>query len=124
MKFLKNLLGQKEPDGPRWNTKPPGERPAPRRRIEGVGVTTLTPTIKKKEKNPFLDEDFTDMELVNDVSPVKDDPYASNSWKYERESDTRKLKTLHLSSQTTKDKDSADKFNPYDTGVFRRGWKD
>jgi len=122
MKFIKNLLGQKEPEGPRWNTKPPGERPAPRRNINGVGVTTPTPTIAKKEKNPFLDDDFTDMELVNDVSPVKDDPYASNSWKYEQESDTRKLKTLHLGSQTVKG--STEDFNPYDTGVFRRGWKD
>jgi len=120
MKFIKNLLGQKEPEGPRWNTKPPGERPAPRRRAEVTEEPVAV--VEKKAENPFLDDQFADMELVNDVSPVKDDPYASNTWKYAQESDTRKLKTLHLGSQTAKG--SSEDFNPYDTGVFRRGWKD
>lgn len=119
MKFLKNLLGQKEPEGPRWNTKSPEERPAPRRRTE---VAEPDPQPAKAEVNPFLGDQFAEMEIVNDVSPVKDDPYASNTWKYEQESDARKLKTLHIGSQT--EKASGEDFNPYDTGVFRRGWKD
>ncbi len=119
MKFLKNLLGHKEPEGPRWNIKPPEDRPAPRRRTEAAEPP---PAPQKKEKNPFLDDDFEEMELVNDVAPVKVDPYASNSWKYDQDSDTRKLKTLHLVSKG--EQKSADDFNPYDTGVFRRGWKD
>ena len=119
MKFLKNLLGKNESEGPRWDVKPAEDRPAPRRRAE---VTQPDPAPAIKEENPFLDEQFSDMEIINDVSPIKDDPYSSNTWKYEQESDTRKLKTLHLGSQT--EKDPEEDFNPYDTGVFRRGWKD
>ncbi len=118
MKFLKNLLGQKKPKGTRWNVKPPQDRPAPRRRVAAANA----PAQNKKEKNPFLDDDFEEMELINDVAPIKVDPYASNTWKYEQDSDTRKLKTLHLVSKGEEKPD--EDFNPYDNGVFRRGWKD
>lgn len=120
MKFLKKLLGQDEPEGSQWKVKPLEERPAPRRRAEAAQPEPAPAA--KTEKNPFLDEQFAEMELINDVSPIKDDPYASNTWKHDRESDSRKLKTLHLGSQTEKKSD--EDFNPYDTGVFRRGWKD
>ena len=119
MKFLKSLLGKKETKGPELKFKPPEQRPAPRRR---VAVTEVESAPAKKEKNPFLDTDFDDMELVNDVTPARIDPYSSNSWKYEKDAESRKLKTLHIGKQTEKDKDQD--FNPYDTGVFRRGWKD
>ena len=62
------------------------------------------------------------MEIINETTPAKVDPYASNTWKIDQDADTRKLKTLHLVSG--KEKDNSEDFNPYDTGVFRRGWKD
>lgn len=119
MKFLKSLLGKKEAEEPGLKFRPPEERPAPRRR---VAVTEVDAKPAPKEKNPFLDTEFDEMELVNDVTPARVDPYASNAWKYDQDADTRKLKTLHIGKQTEKDKDPD--FNPYDTGVFRRGWKD
>lgn len=119
MKFLKNLLGKPE-EKRKWDIKPPTERPAPRRRA-AVVEETIEPA--KKEKNPFLDNEFEDMELVNETSPAKMDPYASNSWKLDKDADTRKLKTLHLVSSGKKEA-KGESCNPYDTGVFRRGWKD
>ena len=118
MKFIKNLLGQTD-DKPKWDIKPQDERPAPRRRAEAVVECAAPP---KKEKNPFLDDDFEDMEIINETAPAKVDPYASNTWKIDQDADTRKLKTLHLTSSREEDND--EDFNPYDTGVFRRGWKD
>lgn len=120
MKFLKKVLGINEPESSQLKFKPPEERPAPRRRVEVMAAEPV-PAEKDKE-NPFLDDQFADLEIVNDVSSVKDDPYASNSWKLDRDSDTRKLKTLHLGIQPEKKSD--EDFNPYDTGVFRRGWRD
>ena len=120
MKFLKNLLGQ-EDDKPKWDIKPPEQRPAPRRRA--AAADECAQPAKKKEPNPFLDDSFEDMEIVNETSPAEMDPYASNAWKYDQEADTRKLKTLHIGSATDKEDKDPD-FNPYDTGVFRRGWKD
>jgi len=119
MKFLKNLLGSKTDEAPKWDIKPPAERPAPRRRAEAVAECAEPP---KKEENPFLDNEFEDMEIINDTAPAKVDPYASNTWKVDQDADTRKLKTLHLVSG--KQEDNSEEFNPYDTGVFRRGWKD
>ena len=89
-----------------------------------VALTLLpkSPNRRKKEKNPFLDNDFEDMEIINETAPAKVDPYASNTWKVDQDADTRKLKTLHLVSGT--EQDNSEDFNPYDTGVFRRGWKD
>jgi len=119
MKFLKNLLGKNDDETPKWDIKPPAERPAPRRRAAAANESDAPAT---KEKNPFLDGDFEDMEIVNQTSPAELDPYATNSWKYDKDADTRKLKTLHLAA-SGKEEEGED-FNPYDTGVFRRGWKD
>ena len=119
MKFLKNLLGKNEHDDAGWKIKPLAERPAPRRRAEAAQPE---PAPEKKEENPFLNQEFAEMEIVNDISPLKDDPYASNSWRSARESDTRKLKTLHIGKKAEEKSD--EDFNPYDTGVFRGGWKD
>lgn len=119
MKFLKSLLRTKEPETPGFKFKPPEERPAPRRRA-AVSEADVTPA--KKEKNPFLDNDFSDMELINEAKASDADPYATNSWKHEKDADSRKLKTLHIGKHKGEPKDPD--FNPYDTGVFRRGWKD
>lgn len=120
MKILRKLFGSKEPYSPRWNPTPPEQRPAPRRRA--AAAQTIAP-VEKSEKNPFLDEDFGDMELVNDVPADVDDPYTSATWKVEQENNERTLKSTRMVSK--KKKNNADKENPYDTGVFQsRDWRD
>jgi hypothetical protein len=117
MKFIKNLLG-KQDDTPTWDIKPQAERPASRK--ETVFDEPL-PSTKPKEKDLFLDDEKLDtMQLEADAEP-EDNPYQTMSWEEDLENDTRKMKTIQIGDKSDKPVDN--KYNPYDTGSMRRGWK-
>lgn len=116
MKFLKNLFGQSSPPETTWNIKPPGERPAPRARSAVEDEPKLKQ--KKPESNPFLDND--DLAILEETIS-HDDPYQSHTWQMDPDSDTRRMKAIQIGKNTDKPSDA--KFNPYDTGTSRRGWK-
>jgi hypothetical protein len=122
MKFLKQLFGKQDQKPPTWDIKSPAERPEPRTR-ETDSPYGSQPAAPQKEPNPFLDDPMLDtMSLaIDNDGPVPEDPYQTNSWKLDPNSDTRKLKTIPFGQQT----ENAPKarFNPYDTGKMRRGWK-
>jgi len=123
MKFLKQLFGkQDEEKPPTWDIKSPAERPEPRARATGQTYDSL-PVAPKKEPNPFLDDPMLDtMSLeVDSDGPAPEDPYQTNSWKFDPNSDTRKLKTIPFGQQTESSPKA--RFNPYDTGKMRRSWK-
>lgn len=116
MKFLKNLFGNKPDDAPAWDVIPADQRPAPRAREEPV-----LPEIKEPpEENPFLNDAYGKFEL-EDTTETHDNPYSTQSWEVDIESDTRKLRALQLGKKT--ERADPEDFNPYDTGVFKRGWK-
>jgi len=122
MNLLKKLFGQgrNQPEVPQWNPTPPEQRPAPRRRMQADQAEA---PVACKEKNPFLDDDFGDMALATEAPADVDDPYTSSSWKVEQENNERTLKTTRMTSNHQKDK--AEDFNPYDTGVFKeKDWRD
>lgn len=117
MKFFKNLLGKPE-ETPTWDIKPSSERPAPRK--ETVFNEPL-PSTQPKEKDPFLDDERLDsMHLEADAVP-EDNPYKTPTWLDDMDNDTRKLKTIQIGEKSEQPADS--KYNPYDTGSIRRGWK-
>lgn len=116
MKLLKSLFGNRA-DKPGLNFLPPAERPAPRSRPPEEDTL---PMPARPEPNPFLDDPELNIELAEETLDQLD-PYQSHSWKLRPDSDTRKLKALAIGKQT--DKSSDGKFNPYDTGTSRRGWK-
>ena len=128
MNLLKKLfgLGPNQPEGSQWNSKPPEQRPAPKRRVQAAQAAApaqATTPVSGKEKNPFLDDDFGDMELVNEVPDDVDDPYTSATWKVEQENNERTLKATRMVPKHKKNK--AVDFNPYDTGVFKeKDWRD
>ena len=117
MKLIKALLGKKD-ETPKWDIKPPSERPAPRK---SKVIEEPAPVAEKKERNPFLDDEALDT-LALEVDDINDDnPYATHSWQIDPENDTRKLKTIQIGQATEKNPER--QFNPYDTGSMRRGWK-
>lgn len=118
MNFLKNLFSNKAEDAPAWDVIPADQRPAPRRRESAEPPEPAEPA--KVEENPFLDEAYGRFEL-EDGAEDHANPYSSQTWEVSVESDSRKLRALQLGRKTEKPK--PDDFNPYDTGVFKRGWK-
>jgi hypothetical protein len=129
MNFLRKLISRferkisrferKEPQDNQWNSRPPAQRPASRRRAQAAQAIAPPP---KEDKNPF-DDDFSDMELVNDEAADVDDPYTSATWKVEKENNERTLKATSMPPKRRNEK--AIDGNPYDTGVFKaRKWRD
>jgi len=130
MKFLKKLFGRferqfesfgrQEPQDNQWNSRPPAQRPAPRRRVQAVQSLAPAP---KEDKSPFLDDDFGDMELLNEEPVDADDPYTSATWKVDIENNERTLKATSMPPKRRNEKTIDG--NPYDTGVFKaRKWRD
>jgi hypothetical protein len=124
MKFMKKLMGKSEQEKPKWDIKPPSERPLPKKQAAAVRepVPDL-PDDNEKEKNPFLDDEMLDtMELEVDlVAEDCDNPYDTISWTQSFENDSQKLRNVQIGRAT--EKKSGGQFNPYDTGSSRRGWK-
>ena len=122
MKFIKQLFGKKEAKPTTWDIKSPAERPEPRARVTD-STQNSQPIVTKKEPNPFLDDPMLDtMSLaIDDIGPVPEDPYQTNGWKQDPNSDIRKLKAIPFGQQTENSPNA--RFNPYDTGKMRRGWK-
>lgn len=122
MKFIKQLFGKQDEKPTTWDIKTPAERPEPRARVTD-SMHGSQPIAPKKEPNPFLDDPMLDtMSLqIDDIGPVPEDPYQTNSWKLDPNSDIRKLKTIPFGQQTESSPNA--RFNPYDTGKMRRGWK-
>jgi hypothetical protein len=129
MNFLKKLIGRferkisrferKAPQDNQWNSRPPAQRPASRRRVQAAQA--IAPD-SEEEKNPFLDADFGDMELINDEAADVDDPYTSATWKVEQENNERTLKATGMPPKRRNEK-TVDS-NPYDTGIFKaRKWR-
>ncbi len=119
MKFIKNLLGKQE-ETPKWDIKPSSKRPAPRKE---TAFDEPLPSLKPKEKNPFLDDEQLDsIQLEADAVP-EDNPYQSqsHSWQDELDNDTRKLKTIQI--QEKSEKPVGRQNNPYDVGSVESGWK-
>lgn len=119
MKLLDRLFGHKPEPEPRWQVRPAGERPLPRA-CAAQTAPDPAPTTRKKHDNPFLDTDFAGFELVDDT-PDRDDPYESSTWKRDPHTNSRKLEKVQIGKRTEKER--GEDFNPYDTGVFKRGWK-
>jgi hypothetical protein len=122
MKFLKQLFGKQDEKPTTWDIKSPAERPQPRT-LETDSMHSGPAVAPKKEPNPFLDDPMLDtmsLEIDSDDS-TPGDPYQTNSWKLDPNSDTRKLKTIPFGQQTESTPKAP--FNPYDTGKMRRGWK-
>lgn len=122
MSILKSLFGKKEVTTPTWDIKPREERdvaPKPRQSF----VEPPPPPEAKKEPNPFLDDPMLDtMTLeVDDLDLSEDNPYRTNTWEFDPDNETRKLRTIPVGSAAEKKPGS--EFNPYDTGKMRRGWK-
>jgi hypothetical protein len=117
MKFIKRLVGKKE-ETPTWDIKPPSRRPAPRAK----SASDEPPVIpQKKEKDPFLDDDFVNtMTFEADAIPL-DNPYETPNWEDDLENDTRKLKTIQIGEKP--EESPEDKCNPYASGSFKRSWK-
>lgn len=119
MKFLKSLFSKEAEKPPTWDIKPPADRSE-----VGLRATEVkpAPAQKKKAPNPFLDDPMLDTISLEIEEPVvEENPYQTNSWKMDPDTDTRKLKTITLGTQT--DKPDKSHFNPYDTGKMPRGWK-
>ena len=123
MKFLKRLLGQDTDETPTWDVTPADLRPPPRRRAAAVAEIEESEqkSDANEEDNPFLTDAFQKFELEGDGAN-QDDPYQSYSWSMDPSSETRKLKKIKVGKHTEK-ASKKDDFNPYDTGVFKRGWK-
>jgi len=118
MKFVNKLLGRSD-EPPKWDIKPPAERPAARKKVEAFEEPL--PSQQPQVKDPFLDDELLDnIQLEDDISP-EDNPYQTHTWEQDLENDTRKLKTIQIGEATEQQAES--KFNPYDTGAMRRGWK-
>jgi hypothetical protein len=119
MKFIKKLMGQVDNETPEWDIKPPSERPIARKttNFDEPLPTKKTP----KDDHPFLGDDFTDTMTLEPESIPEDNPYQTYTWEQDPENDTRKLRTIQIGDKTEKPADA--KFNPYDTGKMRRGWK-
>ena len=77
----------------------------------------------KKTYTIDLDDPMLDtMSLeVDDLDLSEDNPYRSNTWEFNPDNDTRRLRTIQIGTAT--EKQSGGNFNPYDTGKMRRGWK-
>jgi len=120
MKFLKRLLGTEQEATPNWEVTPAELRPAPRARGEAA-EQEAKPAAANKPANPFLDDAFSSFELEENAAEVRDDPYASQSWQASPNDESRKLKALNIGCKT--ERPDPEDFNPYDTGVFKRGWK-
>ena len=123
MSILKSLFGkQDEPTTPTWDIKPRAERPAPSPRKQSCSEPPPVPEAKK-EPNPFLDDPMLDtMTLeVDDLDLSEDNPYQTNTWEFDPDNDTRRLRTFQIGEDTEKKPGS--NYNPYDTGKMRRGWK-
>jgi len=119
MKFLKRLLGRNTDVAPTWDVTPADQRPPPRRR-RAAAVAELKTSVGKTWGNPFLDEAMQKFELESDGNNAEN-PYDSYSWTLGPENDSRKMEKTQFGKRI--DKQSEDHFNPYDTGVFKRGWK-
>jgi len=118
MKFLKKLLGQEPDTPPTWQVTPPELRPPPRAR---AAQPEPPPAHSKKPDNPFLDDAFTKFELEASDDESRDNPYSRQTWQVSHNDESRKLKALNIGVKT--ERPDPDDFNPYDTGVFKRGWK-
>lgn len=116
MKLLKSLWQGRPGSTNAIKVRPASERPPPRARA-GEDTTVI---MQPKEKNPFLDDAAQKFELADDTLDSAD-PYQSHTWQMDPDSDTRKLKTIAIGKNS--DKEPGSDFNPYDTGISRRGWK-
>ena len=121
MKFFKSMLGQKEPkrpEPPKWDIKPPTERPAPKKRMTPAEL----PAGAQKDKEKSIWDDALDtIQLEQEDLPGVDDPYQTCGWQMDPENDTRRLRTIQIGEAT--DKAVEGQHNPYDTGSHRRSWK-
>jgi hypothetical protein len=119
MKFLKSILSMKPAEPPVWDIKPQSDQPVAKK----PAAPAKLPSGKASgldEDSPFMDEALDTIQLeVDDFTD--DDPYQTHTWEMDRENDTRTLKTIPVGTKTEKGAD--EKFNPYDTGSNRRGWK-
>ena len=124
MGIFKSLFGGKSESEPTWDIKPASERPPAWEEDKSAKtkIDTSIPKAPAKEPNPFLDDEMLDTMQLEAETLHEDNPYQTHSWEMDREEDTRKLRTIQTGKLETKDPD--DTFNPYDTGEFRRGWKD
>ena len=121
MKILKNLFGKEETQHPpKWDIKPPAERREPRK---SQVLQEEFPQPKKAEPDPFLDDPMLDtMSLeADEIEALDDNPYQTNTWDFDPDNDTRRLRHSQIGEQANKK--SGSEFNPYDTGKMRRGWK-
>ena len=121
MKFLRRLLGKQPDTLPSWEVTPAELRPPPRGRAAQADPEAPPTAKKPATDNPFLNEAFSGFELESDGEESHDDPYSSQSWKVSKNDESRKLKALNIGCKT--ERPDPEDFNPYDTGVFKRGWK-
>ena len=123
MSFIKSLFKRKPETEPTWDVTPASERPAAWSEPKPQAELPPAADYQKEERNPFLDDEALDtIQLEAEDVPVND-PYSTNAFETDFESDTRKLRTIAFS--TAEKKSESDEFNPYDTGKQpRRGWKD
>jgi len=120
MNFLKSLLG-----GVRRRGKPAGTPVQVRRRAQvaatiAPGTNASGPSAKDDRIPDYLDFDDT-MELEGSLATAsdEDDPYQTQTWELEPETETRKLKQPGVGKKRIQ----TDPNNPYNSGIRRRGWK-
>jgi hypothetical protein len=121
MKFLKSLLGIQPAEPPVWDIKPQSERPVAKK--ADAAKENVLPSGKAAgldDDNPFMDEALDTIQLEAEDTG-DDDPYQTHTWQMDQRDDTRSMKAVDLGTKT--DKSAPAKFNPYDTGSNRRGWK-
>lgn len=120
MNILKSLFGGNRHRNKRSNSPATPVRRRAQAAASVAPATSSRDTAAKDDRIPdYLDFDDT-MELESPFATMDEaDPYQTETWELEHETETRKLKQLGVNKKPVE----RDPSNPYNTGVRRRGWK-